>query len=68
MTSFLIIAIRTYQKAVSPYLGGRCRFVPSCSDYAILALRQKGLVLGIVFILKRLLRCRPFGSHGFDPI
>lgn len=68
MTGIFISALRFYQKAVSPFLGGACRFVPSCSDYAIFALKEKGLFKGVLLIMKRLLRCHPFGGHGFDPV
>ena len=68
MTGILIMALRFYQKALSPYLGGSCRFVPSCSDYAILSLKQKGLGAGLALTTKRLLRCHPLGGHGFDPV
>jgi putative membrane protein insertion efficiency factor len=62
------MALRLYQKAVSPFLGASCRFFPSCSDYAVQALNEKGLLKGSLLILKRLSRCHPLGGHGFDPI
>ncbi len=68
MTGILILALRFYQKAVSPYLGASCRFVPSCSEYAILALSEKGAMKGLLMTVKRLSRCHPFGGHGFDPV
>ena len=64
-----VAAIRAYQLFVSPIVGGRarCRFFPSCSDYAIEVLRRFGVVLGGRLALARILRCNPMGGHGFDP-
>lgn len=58
-------AIRWYRRRISPKLGNRCVFEPSCSHYAELAFREKGLVNGMVLTVKRLYRCRP-GSGGID--
>lgn len=60
--------IRAYQRVVSPLLGPRCRYVPSCSSYAVEALRSYGLVTGVVLTGWRLLRCQPWGRGGFDPL
>jgi uncharacterized protein len=65
---FGIAAVRGYQLALSPFAGGACRFDPSCSDYAAEAIRQHGLMKGIVFALRRVGRCHPFGPAGFDPV
>jgi putative membrane protein insertion efficiency factor len=54
---------------VSPYLAaGACRFTPSCSDYAAQAIVAHGAMRGAWLAARRLLRCRPWGAHGFDPI
>ena len=62
------IAILTlYQRAVSPYLGDCCRFVPSCSEYMIGSIRLNGTVLGVLDGIRRILRCHPFHEGGVDP-
>ena len=63
----LIGAVRLYQGAVSPWLGPSCRFSPTCSEYAVLALRKYGAVRGTVLALWRIARCNPWGGHGHDP-
>ena len=75
-TQLLITGIVLYQKTISPdhgilyyrYGTRRCRFFPSCSDYAIQILRQYGLGSGIVLLLKRVGRCNPFCVGGYDPV
>jgi len=64
----LIFAIKAYQYLLSPILGGRCRFEPSCSHYAIEAISRFGARKGLLLSLKRLLRCHPFSSGGYDPV
>ncbi len=64
----LIIVLKGYQYLISPLLGNRCRFYPSCSHYALEALRQHNLIKGSYLIIKRLLRCHPFHPGGFDPV
>ena len=64
----LIFGVRTYQAILGPALGGHCRFVPTCSEYAIEALRRRGALGGSWLALRRLLRCHPFGGAGFDPV
>ena len=68
MRYVLIAFVRIYQMTLSPFLGGCCRFEPSCSNYAIAALRRHGAGKGTVLALWRLLRCHPFGAHGYDPV
>lgn len=60
--------IRAYQLAVSPWLAGRCRHVPSCSQYGLEAIERHGAVRGGWLALKRIGRCRPGGSWGYDPV
>ena len=60
--------IRGYQLALSPLLGPRCRFYPSCSCYAYDAIERFGVVHGSYLGLRRLLRCHPFHPGGFDPV
>ncbi|MBV8801428.1 MAG: membrane protein insertion efficiency factor YidD [Gammaproteobacteria bacterium] len=64
----LILIIKTYQYFLSPLLGKRCRFYPSCSCYAIDAMNTLGLFYGCYLTLLRILRCHPWNQGGFDPI
>ena len=59
--------VRVYQICLSPLLGPRCRFYPSCSDYALEALERFGTLRGSYLSVRRLLRCHPFHPGGFDP-
>lgn len=61
-------AVRLYQLGISPWLGPRCRFYPSCSHYAVEAWGQHGLVRGTWLTLRRVLRCHPFHPGGYDPV
>ncbi len=65
---FFINLIRLYQFTISPLLGKNCRFVPSCSNYAIQSIEEKGVIKGIYFSLRRVLKCHPFGGSGYDPV
>ncbi|PID39691.1 MAG: membrane protein insertion efficiency factor YidD [Proteobacteria bacterium] len=65
--SLLVLLVRGYQAVISPALAPRCRFHPSCSAYAIGALRRHGLLKGSLRAAWRLLRCNPFGKGGYDP-
>ena len=60
--------IRLYQLILSPWFGTCCRFEPSCSAYSAEAVEQHGALKGCWLTLKRLLRCHPFGSGGYDPV
>ena len=70
MTKILIILIKIFQYFISPMLGNKCRFMPSCSEYFIEALKSHGLVAGCSLGIKRIIKCHPFkklgGSHGID--
>jgi len=59
---------RFYQLAISPWLGNNCRHTPSCSHYAIQAVKEWGPWKGIWLALKRIARCHPWGTHGYDPV
>ncbi|NLE36719.1 MAG: membrane protein insertion efficiency factor YidD [Pirellulaceae bacterium] len=63
----LIGVIRTYQKWISPMLGPRCRFQPTCSEYVILAVRKYGLLKGVLRGVWRVCRCHPWSEGGYDP-
>lgn len=60
--------IRTYQWVLSPVLGKRCRFYPTCSQYAVEALQKHAVFYALWLIGKRLLKCHPFGASGYDPV
>jgi len=64
----LIIPIKFYQWVISPYLPKSCRHIPSCSNYAIEALKVHGLFRGFWLGFIRVLRCNPWGTEGFDPV
>jgi uncharacterized protein len=66
--NLLIGAVRAYQLFLSPLLGGSCRFHPSCSNYAIEALRECGALRGAWLATRRIGRCQPLSSGGFDPV
>ena len=68
MSKVLIAAIRVYQYLISPMLGPRCKYHPSCSSYAIDALREHGVLRGTGLAAWRLLRCNPFSHGGYDPV
>ena len=68
MKTLLILLIRFYQIAISPYLGANCRFYPTCSSYAIESLQKYGAIRGSFLTIKRLLRCHPFCKGGYDPV
>jgi putative membrane protein insertion efficiency factor len=63
-----IALIKLYQWIVSPLLGPKCRFTPTCSQYAIEALKKHGVFKGLWLTVKRLGRCHPWGGHGYDPV
>jgi uncharacterized protein len=62
------LPIRLYQVAISPALGPRCKYEPSCSRYAVQAIQRYGLLRGLVFAGWRLLRCNPWSHGGHDPV
>ena len=64
----LVRLIRLYQRHISPHLGRHCRFVPTCSQYAVEALQTHGALKGTVLAVWRILRCNPLGRFGFDPV
>jgi len=66
--NFFIKLIKLYQFTISSLLGTNCRFVPSCSNYAIQSIEEKGVVKGVYFSLRRVLKCHPFGGSGYDPV
>ena len=57
-----------YRYAISPLIGANCRYQPTCSEYALEALRVHGAFRGSVLAAKRIARCHPWGGHGYDPV
>lgn len=68
MKYILIIFVKAYRMLLSPFLPDSCRFYPTCSEYAIEALGKHGAIKGSWLALKRILKCHPFHSGGFDPV
>ena len=68
MRTLMIALIRIYQAIVSPLLGPRCRFYPSCSSYAEQAVRDYGAVRGAWIAIRRIARCHPWQPGGYDPV
>lgn len=64
----LILLIKFYRNFISPLKPPSCRFVPTCSEYAILAIEKYGVVRGGVKAVRRILRCHPFNPGGYDPV
>ena len=68
MKAILLALIRGYQYLFRPMLGANCRFAPSCSDYAGEAIAKHGVVKGTWLAMRRVLRCHPYHSGGYDPV
>ncbi|MBC8344809.1 MAG: membrane protein insertion efficiency factor YidD [Candidatus Marinimicrobia bacterium] len=68
MNSFFIFVIRLYQLALSPFIGSSCRFHPTCSQYGIDAFRSFSFFKAFTLTTKRIAKCHPLSSGGFDPI
>ena len=68
LTAALLAPVRAYQRFISPALPRRCKYHPTCSAYAIDAVREFGVARGLVLAGWRLLRCNPFSHGGYDPV
>ena len=64
----LVFLIKSYQLLISPLLGQNCRYLPTCSEYSAQSIREHGFIKGIALSLKRISKCHPWGSHGYDPV
>ena len=65
---FFILLIKIYQLTFSLLLRSNCRYLPTCSEYAIAALKKHGLITGMYYSIKRIFSCHPFGGQGYDPV
>jgi putative membrane protein insertion efficiency factor len=68
MSRLLLAAIRGYRYLLSPWWGGQCRFTPTCSEYAMDAVREHGALRGSWLSLRRVSKCHPWHHGGFDPV
>jgi putative membrane protein insertion efficiency factor len=68
LSFLLIIPVKIYQWVISPMLPSTCRYEPSCSQYAIEALKVHGPLKGLLMGTRRILSCHPWGGHGYDPV
>ena len=68
MSRLLLSLIRIYKMIISPYMPGQCRFDPTCSSFAFEAIEIRGVVRGSWLATKRVIRCHPGGSRGYDPV
>ena len=68
ISTLLILPIRFYRAAISPMFPPACRYVPTCSQYAIEAITKYGPLKGLWLAVKRILRCHPWGGSGYDPV
>ena len=67
-THIFIKFIKIYKYLISPLIGPSCRYLPTCSEYSIEALRTYGLSKGLILSFKRIISCHPWGNDGFDPV
>jgi len=68
MKKLALLIIVMYQQVISPYLGYRCKYEPTCSNYGYEAISRHGLITGSFMTTSRLFSCRPFGKAGYDPV
>jgi putative membrane protein insertion efficiency factor len=68
MIKMFTFFIKLYKKAISPFLPCACRYLPTCSEYAVEAIEKHGILRGSYLSIKRILSCNPWGKHGYDPV
>ena len=68
IVNILILPIKFYRRVISPMTPPSCRFTPTCSQYAIEAIQKHGPAKGLYYAIRRILRCHPWGGHGYDPV
>lgn len=66
--TLMCLPILFYRRCISPFTPPSCRFTPTCSEYALLAIRRHGPLKGLYLAVRRLLRCHPWGGSGYDPV
>jgi len=67
MTRLLLLLIRMYRAAISPWLGPSCRYLPTCSEYSLTCIERHGALTGTWYSVRRICRCHPWGGSGWDP-
>jgi len=68
LTQLLLLPVYFYKSVISPLTPPSCRFTPTCSEYAVEALKKYGPFKGLYLAIKRILRCHPWGGSGYDPV
>ena len=68
ISSFLLLPIYFYQRSISPLTPPSCRFTPTCSQYAVEAIKKHGPIKGLYLAIRRILRCHHWGGSGYDPV
>ena len=68
LSLFLITIFKIYKYFISPIIKTNCRYYPSCSEYAIIAIKKHGIFFGLYLVIRRILTCHPLGGHGYDPV
>jgi putative membrane protein insertion efficiency factor len=68
LKKILIFIINIYRRFISPIKTGKCRFYPTCSEYAVQSIERYGAVKGMLLAIKRVLKCHPFHPGGYDPV
>lgn len=66
--NILLLLIKLYRLGISPLLPATCRFIPTCSEYGLQAVKKFGFLKGLYLTIRRILRCRPGGGRGYDPV
>ncbi len=64
----LMIPLWVYRNIISPFTPSSCRHIPTCSAYAVEALKKRGPIVGLWLTIRRVSRCHPWGTHGYDPV
>ncbi|MFL2844056.1 MAG: membrane protein insertion efficiency factor YidD [Alphaproteobacteria bacterium] len=68
LVKLCIFLINLYKKLISPFLMKSCRYEPTCSSYSLEAFKRFGFMIGLKLTVKRIIRCHPWGGHGYDPV
>jgi putative membrane protein insertion efficiency factor len=63
-----VLIIKLYQWIISPIIKTNCRYLPTCSEYALLSLKEHGIIKGLYLSFKRIFSCHPYGGAGYDPV